>query len=389
MLQLKAIIMRMLLVLLLLPIAGWAQSGKDFKLKGKLNLTRPVDKVFIYYRSGDQSINDSFTVKSGKFTYTNKIEEPVLATLQVKYLKGEGEARQKVETVPLFLEGGKINFSAKDSLKNHTVSRSEAHTQYLALVEQEKPYGKQLSTLYESWSKFNKEKNKEELKKVEAQIEALDAERKEKVYGAYLKNNSSSPVALYALKQYAGWDIDADKVEPLFAALPASTQQLPSAVLLKDQIEIAKKTGIGKTAMDFTQNDTLGVPVSLSSFRGKYVLVDFWASWCGPCRQENPNVVKVFNQYKDKGFTVLGVSLDRPNAKDKWLKAIHDDNLTWTQVSDLKFWDNEVAKQYGIKAIPQNLLINPQGIIIGKNLRGEDLEQKLNEVFTATANKGF
>ena len=205
---------------------------------------------------------------------------------------------------------------------------------------------------------------------------------KEKVYAGFLKRNANSPVALYALQQYAGWDIDPAKVEPLFKALPASQQQLPSAVTLKDRIEISKKTAVGSYAMDFTQNDTLGNPVSLSSFKGKYVLVDFWASWCGPCRAENPNVVKAFNQYKDKNFTVLGVSLDRPNAKDKWLKAIHDDNLTWTQVSDLKYWDNGVAKQYGIRAIPQNLLIDPQGKIIAKNLSGEDLNEKLGEVLS-------
>ena len=133
--------------------------------------------------------------------------------------------------------------------------------------------------------------------------------------------------------------------------------------------------------MDFTQNDTLGNPVSLSSFKGKYVLVDFWASWCGPCRRENPNVVKTFNAYKDKPFTILSVSLDQPNAKDKWIKAIHDDNLTWTHVSDLQFWNNAVAKQYGIQAIPQNLLLDPQGKIIAKNLRSETLSEKLAEVF--------
>ena len=116
----------------------------------------------------------------------------------------------------------------------------------------------------------------------------------------------------------------------------------------------------------------------------KYVLVDFWASWCGPCRVENPNVVKVFNQYKDKGFTVLGVSLDREGAKDKWMKAIHDDNLTWTHVSDLKFWNNAVAQQYGIKAIPMNLLIDPQGKIIAKNIRGEELGQVVEKAVTKT-----
>jgi peroxiredoxin len=128
------------------------------------------------------------------------------------------------------------------------------------------------------------------------------------------------------------------------------------------------------------QNDVSGKDVKLSSFRGKYVLLDFWASWCGPCRQENPNVVNAFNQYKEKNFTVLGVSLDR--ARDPWLKAIQDDKLTWTQLSDLKFWSNEVAVQYKIQSIPQNYLIDPDGKIVGKNLRGEQLRLKLENIFS-------
>jgi peroxiredoxin len=184
-------------------------------------------------------------------------------------------------------------------------------------------------------------------------------------------------LAVYALQQYVGWDINPDKAEPLFNSLAESNKSLPSAQLLWEGIDIAKKTGIGRIAMDFTQNDTLGKPVTLSSLRGKYLLVDFWASWCGPCRRENPNVVKAFNKYKDKGFHILGVSLDQPNAKDKWMKAIHDDGLTWTHVSDLKYWNNAAAVQYGIQAIPQNYLLDPQGKIVAKNLSGEDLDKKL------------
>jgi peroxiredoxin len=202
----------------------------------------------------------------------------------------------------------------------------------------------------------------------------------DKVFGSYVRTHPNSAVSAYAIRQFAGWDIDPDKVEPVFNSLSPSIKAYPSVAALQERIDIAKKTAIRKMAMDFTQNDTLGQPVSLSSFRGKYVLVDFWASWCGPCRQENPNVVKAFEQYRDKNFTVLGVSLDRPNAKDRWLKAIHDDNLTWTHLSDLKYWDNEVAKQYGIRAIPQNLLIDPQGKIVAKNIRGEKLQEKLREL---------
>jgi peroxiredoxin len=201
------------------------------------------------------------------------------------------------------------------------------------------------------------------------------------IYRAYLTANPGSPIALHAIRQIAGWDIKADEVEPLFSLLPEKTKNLPSAKDLMQKVTIARKTGIGQQAMDFTQNDTSGNPVTLSSFRGNYVLIDFWASWCGPCRAENPNVVKAYEQYKGKGFQVIGISLDQANARDKWLKAIHEDQLTWTQVSDLKFWKNAVAVQYGIQAIPQNFLIDPAGKIIAKNLRGEDLVAKLERIF--------
>jgi peroxiredoxin len=139
-----------------------------------------------------------------------------------------------------------------------------------------------------------------------------------------------------------------------------------------------KKNQRSEQAPDFTMPDTEGKPVSLSSFKGKYVLVDFWASWCGPCRQENPNVVRAYNQFKDKNFTILGVSLDK--TKDAWLQAIEKDGLAWNHVSDLKYWDNAAAALYGVQSIPYNVLIDPNGKIIAEDLRGNDLISTLSSV---------
>jgi peroxiredoxin len=377
--------MKKLLFLLMIPLSVLAQEGKEVKIKGKLKTTKPINKVMISYRAGDDVINDSVEVKDGEFKYSRKIVEPVLASVGFKseeVLVQKDKFSSKVYSLPVFLEPGTIEINAEDSIQAAKVTGSGAHKDYMSIIESEKSYNDAQNKLYAAFSDANQKKDMEAMKILESQMDSIDGKMREDIYKAFVVNHPKSSVALWAAKQYAGYDIDADKAEPIYNLLPSTVKAYPSAIIFKDRIAIARKTGVGQYAMDFTQNDTLDHPVSLSSFRGKFVLVDFWASWCGPCRRENPNVVKVFNHYKDKNFTVLSVSLDRPNAKDKWLKAIHDDQLEWTHVSDLKFWDNAVAKQYGIQAIPQNLLVDPTGKIIGKNLRGEDLEKKLDEVYS-------
>jgi peroxiredoxin len=370
--------MKISFLLLLAPVLSFAQTPQEFELKGKLDLSKPVDWMYLRYSSNGQYITDSVQPKNGEFKFKGTISEPQEASLIAKF-KQQGDEKPPRDFVQLFLEPSKIEFNAKDSLKNNTVKGSSGNTDFVTLMKQQQSYD--FEPLYNTYDSLEKAGDKEGMKKTEDAINKLNDEMNEAVYASFVKNHPNSSVTLFALKQYAGWDIDPSKVEPLYNSLSASLKAMPSAKALKQRIDIAKNTAIGNYATDFTQNDTLGKPVSLSSFRGKYLLVDFWASWCGPCRRENPNVVKVFNKFRDKNFTILSVSLDRPDAKDKWLAAIHKDGLTWTHVSDLKYWDNAVAKQYGIRAIPQNLLLDPQGKIIAKNLRGEDLDVKLKEVF--------
>ncbi|MFL5789792.1 MAG: redoxin domain-containing protein [Flavisolibacter sp.] len=371
---------KFLIAVLLMPLFSMAQTKtKSFTLNGNIKLSTTVDKVFLRYRVGEDIILDSSGVQGNEFSFSGQIPEPTYAILMFNYKKQPGQIKNQ-DREDIFLVPGKIKFTAKDSVSNNTVSGSEAHTEFLKLKKEISAYDERTNEIYAKYDAAEKSKDKAAVKQILKQYEDLQEEIKEKVFKPYAMNNANSPIALYAAEEYAGYNIDPDKAAPVFESLPSNVKTWPSAVILKEHIETARKTGIGKIAPEFTQEDTLGHPVSLSSFKGKYVLVDFWASWCGPCRHENPNLVKTFNKYKDKNFTILSISLDRPGQKERWLKAIHDDGLAWSHVSDLKFWDNAVAKQYDIRDIPQNLLLDPQGKIIAKNLRGDDLEEKLGQI---------
>ncbi|WDF77133.1 TlpA disulfide reductase family protein [Mucilaginibacter sp. KACC 22773] len=352
-----------------------------YTVKGKVGALPATAKAYLMRSIAGSNQTDSTAIKNGSFSFKGKIDQPESAYLIINK-KGTGINIPEISYTSLYLEKGLIHVTSPGLLDKARIAGGLLNTDNAKLIQALTPSTAKTAALEKEYQAASEEqrKSKEFSEAIDKKSSALRQEQKA-VYLEFIKGNPNSLVSLFALKIYAGAVPDVAQVEPVFNTLSVSVRSSKMGTEYGAEIARMKRTAIGAIAPDFTQTDTSGRAVSLHDYKGKYVLLDFWASWCGPCRAENPNVVKNFNAYKDKGFTVLGVSLDQPNAKDKWVKAVHDDHLEWTQVSDLKGWKNEAAQLYAVKAIPQNFLIGPDGTIIGKDLHGDGLSKKLAEIF--------
>lgn len=344
-----------------------AQAPKlDYTVEGTIK-GLPSGKIYLsVFGPGE---GDSAVVTNGAFRFKGNLSEPspIILSLTKAYVNQP--------LYMFFTDGGHVKVTLdKQNLDHGQVQGSKATMDFVLLEQTQQPFNAEFTQLFQSAGSdttlAGKEKRENERRRIYSGRQAA--------IESFIRKHPTSPVATYAT--YRNFLTDENKIADLSKLLSPEFDYTSYGQEIKNAIANNKKLAIGNTAPDFTQNDTLGQPVSLSSFKGKYVLVDFWASWCAPCRADNPNLVKAFAAYKDKGFTILGVSLDMPGAKARWMKAIHDDRLTWTHVSDLKGWKNEVAQAYGVKAVPMNLLLDRQGKIIAKDLHGEELAKKLAEV---------
>lgn len=367
-----------ILFLAILPFFISCQT-KEKKETFNLTLKLDINEGEVYLRSSypfDKEILDTAKIVNGQCNFTGEVKFPIFSELIIRSEKNNFTGRN-VKYYSFILENKDIiiDYSCQneDQIK---ISGSPLNDKFNSFEEVEK-YQNDMRQLYDKMSEAYHNEKKDELSDLQNQEKLRQNEFKVFIANSVLENPKSILHVLIVFGYLN--DCPYEELEKIILQFDPSLQKNPYLKNLTDKIEKLKKTEIGKIAPDFALNDTTGKSIALSSLRGKYVLVDFWASWCAPCCHEIPEILKIYNQYKKENFEILGVSFD--GKKSAWVNAIQKYNMSWLNVSDLKGWDCEAGNLYNVRAIPFNIIIDPEGKILAKNLHDEELIQFLSSVF--------